>query len=310
MNTFVTVNIYDTGTNFENASTWIDSAFAEIKRIEEMATHYSNTSEIGRINYHAGVDSVAVSEELVSLLEESLKFAEESGGAFNVAVGPIVQAWDFLAEQPRVPERERIDKLLPLIDYRLISMNGNKVYLQKKGMSLDLGGIAKGYAVDRAVDVLKAGGFKRFIVDLGGNLGVFWEGTRLIDSAAARILVRHPRKEGEFFGSFKMGSGGVATSGDYQQYFMAEGVRYHHIIDPTIGYPARGVVSVTAMAPDGITADAFSTLVFVLGRDRGMEVIKNTPGIEGMIIYEDDGMLNVDLSPGLQELFMRNYSHD
>ncbi|MEK9136116.1 MAG: FAD:protein FMN transferase, partial [Bacteroidota bacterium] len=206
--------------------------------------------------------------------------------------------------------KEKIAVLLPLIDSRLISLAGNKVYLRKKGMGIDLGGIAKGHAVDRSVQVLRRGGFRKFIVDIGGNLGVYWAGTRMLDSTVAEILIRHPRKEGGFFGKFMMGTGGVSTSGDYQRFFIEDGVRYHHIVDPSTGYPVRGVVSVTVVAPDATSADALSTLVFVLGRQNGMEFIKKSAGVEGMIVYESGDTLAYDLSPGFQRRFVRATTHD
>jgi thiamine biosynthesis lipoprotein len=275
-----------------------------------MATDYSDTSEVGRINAAAGIESVAVSSELIALLRLGLQFGEVSHRAFDVAVGPIVKAWDFLSPNPRSPSKEDISALLPLINSQLISIAGNKVFLRKKRMGIDLGGIAKGYAVDRSTEVLLRGGFSRFIIDIGGNLGVNWEGTHMLDSTVAEILIRHPRRDGEFFGKFMMGTGGVSTSGDYQRYFIENGIRYHHIIDPVSGYPSRGVVSVTIVAPDATSADALSTLVFVLGREKGMDFIKNTPDVEGMIIHESGDTLAYDLSPGFQRRFVRITPHD
>ena len=307
MNSFVTIAVYDESGTVDQLNDAIDSALAEIQRIEEMATDYNDTSQVGRINLHAGKDSILVSPELIALLRTSIAFAERSGGAFDVAVGPIVKTWDFLAAKPRVPSRDAISRLLPLIDYRQIVIAGEKVFLTHKGMALDLGGIAKGYAVDRAAEILRRKGCKQFIVDVGGNLGVSWEGTQLLDSAAATILVRHPRREGEFFGEFRMGTGGVSTSGDYQRYFIQDGVRYHHIIDPATGLPtSNGVVSVTIVAADATTADALSTLVFVLGREEGMRYILSTPGVEGLIVFQQGDSLSFVSSAGFENRFSRS----
>lgn len=305
MNTYVTATVYDSDAKPDSVNSWIDSVFAEIRRVEEMATDYNDTSQVGRINAGAGVESVMVSVELIDLLGQALHYGDVSGHAFDVAVGPIVKAWDFLSPNPHSPSKERIERLLPLINSELIAIVGNRVFLKKRGMGIDLGGIAKGYAVDRAVQILRRGGYNKFIIDIGGNLGVYWEGTHILDSTIAEILIRHPRKDGEFFGRFMMGTGGVSTSGDYQRFFVENGVRYHHIIDPSTGYPVRGVVSVTIVAQDAISADAISTLVFVLGREQGMEFIKNSPGIDGMIVYESRDSLVYDLSPGFQRRFVR-----
>lgn len=304
MNTYVTATIYDAGADVAAASSWIDSIFAEIQRVEAMATDYNDTSQVGRINAQAGVDSVSVSDELIALLRQGLYYGEVSSHAFDIAIGPVVKTWNFLSAHPHVPSKGRIDTLLPLINANLISIQGHKVYLQKRGMAIDLGGIAKGYAVDRSVQVLLRGGYKHFIIDIGGNLGVYWDRTHTLDSTVAEILIRHPRKDGEYFGKFMMGTGGVSTSGDYQRCFIQDGIRYHHIIDPSTGLPARGVVSVTIIAPDATSADAFSTLVFVLGREKGMEFIRHSHGIEGIIVYESGDTLGYDVSPGFRGHFL------
>jgi thiamine biosynthesis lipoprotein len=304
MGTFLTVTVYGNDLDAVKTNEWIDSAFSEIRRVEAMATDYNDSSEIGRINVNSGTAAVDVSGELALLIRKALDFSSASNGAFDIAVGPIVKAWDFLSEHPHVPDSLSIRRLLPLVDYRQVRADGGTVMLPKKGMALDLGAIAKGYAVDRAVDVLKRGGYERMIVDLGGNLGVYWQGTHMLDSTAAQLLIRHPRLENKFFGEFRYGSGGVSTSGDYQRYFIEDGVRYHHIIDPATGYPVRGVVSVTILAPNAMTADAISTLVFVLGKERGMEFIKSHQGVEGLIVYEEGGGLKYLCSPGLEERFV------
>lgn len=310
MNTYVTATIYDPGTDVASANARIDSVFEEIRRVEGMATDYNDTSQIGRINASAGIDSIPVSDELVGLLREGLRYDSVSAGAFDISIGPIVKAWDFLSAHPHVPPQKQIDTLLPLVDEKLIAIRGNMVYLPRKAMAIDLGGIAKGYAVDRAVRVMLRGGYKRFIIDIGGNLGVHWDGTDMLDSTVAEILIRHPRRDGEYFGKFMMGTGGVSTSGDYQRFFIQDGVRYHHIIEPRTGMPARGVVSVTIVAPDATSADAMSTLVFVMGRDKGMEFIRKSPRTEGIIVYESGDTLAYDLSPGFKGKFHLTLSHD
>lgn len=306
METYVSVTTYDGNLSQHDAYALIDSAFAEVNRIEHVMTDYSESSEIGTINRKAGADTVSVSDEVVSLLQASLSFSQQSAGAFDVSIGAIVKAWDFLSSEPEVPSRSKIRMVLRLTGFKNVMVEGTKVFLTEKGMRLDLGGIAKGYAVDRAVEILKRNGVKHAIVDIGGNLGVWWEGTRGVDSTVAEILVRHPRKDGKYFGSLKVGTAGVSTSGDYQRYFFHDGVRYHHIIDPATGYPARDVVSVTIIANDALNADALSTLVFVLGREKGMNFIKDREGVEGIIVWEEEGVLHHELSPGLQGKFTRS----
>jgi thiamine biosynthesis lipoprotein len=306
MDTYMSVTIYDPGIEPQRADALIDSAFNEIRRIEKVMTDYADTSEVGIVNRSAGKDTVVVSAELGSLLHTSISYSEQSGGAFDVTVGPLVKAWDFLSSEPEIPSRSKIRVLRQLVGYKKLGLGNNTLFLSERGMRIDLGAIAKGYAVDKALDVLKRNGVQNVIVDLGGNLGVWWKGTHAFDSPVAEILIRHPRKEGKFFGSLNVGTCGVSTSGDYQRYFMKDGVRYHHILDPATGYPARDVVSVTIIAEDATAADALSTLVFVLGRTKGMDFITHNKGIEGVIVWEEGGKLSYALSPGLEHKFKRS----
>lgn len=306
METFVSITVYDKDLPLEGINSLIDSVFWEISRIEGMMTDYSDTSEVGRINNGAGKDTISVSAELAQLIRRSLAYSTESGGSFDISIGPLVKGWDFLNSDPKVPTRLQIRTMRRLVDFNKIRAQDNRVWLEGRAMRIDLGSIAKGYAVDRSLAILERNGVNRAIVDLGGNLGVLWDGKKPQESDVVEILIRHPRKEGKFFGSFRMGGGGVSTSGDYQRYFMHDGVRYHHILDPVTGYPAPDVVSVTVVAPDATTADALSTMIFVLGREKGMEYILSHEGVEGMIVWDEGGTLKHEVSPGLQDRFVRS----
>jgi thiamine biosynthesis lipoprotein len=306
METFLTVSIYDPDISTERANALIDSIFADMGRIESSMTDYSDSSEVGVVNSHGGKDSVTVSNETVSVLKESVVWSERSGGAFDVTVGPIVKAWDFLASEPEIPSRSKLRVLRQLVGWKKLSISAQKVFLHEKGMRIDLGGIAKGYAVDRAIEILKRNGVKHTIVDLGGNLSVWWEGTHALDSSVAEILVRHPRKDGKFFGAFKAGTCGISTSGDYQRFFLKDGIRYHHIINPATGYPAKDVVSVTIIGRNAMQADVLSTLVFVLGREKGMKFLEKLEGVEGMIVWQEGEQLKYELSAGLRGKFARS----
>jgi thiamine biosynthesis lipoprotein len=186
------------------------------------------------------------------------------------------------------------------VNYQRVFLTRGKAFLEEDGMRLDLGAIAKGYAVDRSVGRLKELGARHFIVDLGGNLGVYWEGTRLLDSTRATIYVRHPRREGELFGHFDVGTCGVSTSGDYQRFFIVDGTHYHHLINPRTGMPVHDMVSATVIAGNATQADALSTIVFILGRERGMELLEDLPDVEGMIVYEEGDSLHMMVSSGLK----------
>jgi len=303
MDTYVTITVYDENLPAEKIHSAIDSAFAEIRRIEGFASDYSDSSEIGRANLLAGRDSLLISAELAALLRTSFAYSDSSGGAFDITVGPLEVLWNILALHPRVPPPDSVQSALRLVGYRRVALHGRTLYLPRRGMRLDLGAIGKGYAVDRATEVLAKAGIDRAIVDMGGNLAVRWPGAQGWDSVVATISVRHPRIEGSFLGTFRYGSGGVSTSGDYERCFIAGGRRYHHIMDPATGYPAQGVVSVTVVAPTAADADAISTTVFVLGRGKGMEFIRKTPGVDGFIVYEQGDTLGIDYSPGFRGRF-------
>ncbi len=306
MDTYVTVTVYDEDVPAERINAAIDSAFAEIRRIEGVASDYIDTSEIGRTNLLAGKDSVLVSADLAALIRRSFSWSDSSGGAFDVTVGPLEVLWNILSPRPRVPSPDSVRAARGLVDYRLVSLHGRMLYLPRKGMRLDLGAIGKGYAVDRATGVLARAGIRKAIVDMGGNLAVRWPDAPGWESPVATISVRHPRIEGSFLGTFRYGSGGVSTSGDYERYFMAGGKRYHHIMDPATGYPAPDVVSVTVVAQNAEDADALSTTVFVLGRKRGMDFLRKTPGADGFIVVEQGDSLAVEYSPGFRGKFHRS----
>jgi len=307
MDTFVSVTVFDGGEDRAEIEGLIRQAFREIGRVEEIATDYSDSSEVGMVNTSAGKETVSISTEIAGLIRESFSYSTMSDGAFDVTIGPMVKKWDFLAENPVVPSEREIHELLPLVNYKLVVLSGARIFLPLKGMRLDLGGIAKGYAVDNAIHLLRRKGLKEMIVDIGGNLGIYWEGTHLLDSTKATIYIRHPRRDDEFFGSFDVGTGGVSTSGDYQRFLVHEGVRYHHILDPKTGQPVRTMVSVTVVAPTATMADALSTTAFVLGREKGMRLIEELPEVDGIMIFEQGDSLGYSLSSGLQGKFVRSH---
>jgi thiamine biosynthesis lipoprotein len=310
MNTYVSITVYDEDVPRENIERAIDSAFAAIKRVEDIASDYKDSSEIGKANLAAGTDSVSVSDDLAELLRISLTYCKASDGALDITVGPLKTLWNFLSEPPRVPPPDSIRSALALVNYRIVELHDHTLYLPRKGMALDLGSIGKGFAIDRAAAILERAGIKRAIVDIGGKLSVRWEGTHGLDSTVATISVRHPRRQGSFLGTFRYGSGGVSTSGDYERFFISDGIRYHHLLDLKTGYPARGVVAVTVVAPTATDADAISTVAFLLGRERGMSYLRELPGVDGMIVYEQGDTLGIDLTPGLQGKFVSGGTHD
>lgn len=248
----------------------IEAAHAIVARVDSLMSTYRADSEVSRINGRAGTGRwTEVSEPTLRVLQASLQWARRSEGAFDPTVGPLMEGWGFRGGEPGSPSAPALDSLRGLVDYRTVEVDpeGRRARLRIPGAALDFGGVAKGYALDRAVGALREAGVESGMADLGGNVAVFGPPTR--GSGFWLLGIRHPRRNRELVGTVETGGGAVSTSGDYEQMFEVDGVRYSHIMDPRTGRPARGTVSVTVAARDGVTADVLSTLLFVLGPEEG-----------------------------------------
>jgi len=254
-------------------------------------------SDVARVNAAAGIAPVQVHEDVFKVIERALFFAEISGGAFDPSVGPLVSLWGIGGENPRVPSQAEIDEVLPLINWRDIELDyqTQSVFLKRRGMALDLGAIAKGYAADEAAAIIKNARIKRAIIDLGGN--IFTCGEKK-DKSPWRVGIQNPNeKRGIYIGIVQVTEQSVVTSGVYERFFEEGGNRFHHIFLPSSGYPVKnGVLSVTIIANNSIDADALSTAVFVLGYEKGMALIESLSGAEAVFIFED---LSVRKTPGV-----------
>lgn len=254
----------------------------EALRIEAKFSRFRETSVVSAINRDAGRTPVAVDAETDFLVGAALDLWKESGGRFDPTVGALRKAWDFKAQ--RVPSQEEVAALLPLVSGASVSRRDGTVFLRKPGMELDLGGVGKEYAVDRAAEVLREAGASSAIVEFAGDVRTV--GSRG-DGRPWRVGVTHPRREGKVAFALNLrGDAGVATSGDYERGFVQDGVRYHHILDATKGWPARGVASATAVARTAFEAGRFTTLAMLLGSDAGFELLERTPGVEGAVITD------------------------
>lgn len=255
---------------------------AEALRIEVKFSRFKETSVVSAINRDAGRTPVAVDDETDFLVGASLELWKESGGRFDPTVGALRKAWDFKAQ--RVPSPEEIAALLPLVSGASVSRRDGTIFLRKTGMELDLGGVGKEYAVDRAADVLREAGVSSAIVEFAGDVRTV--GSRG-DGRAWRVGIAHPRRPGKIAFALNLpGEAGVATSGDYERSFVRDGVRYHHILDATTGWPARGVASATAVARTAFEAGRFTTLAMLLGPDAGFDLLDRSPGVEGALITD------------------------
>jgi thiamine biosynthesis lipoprotein len=261
----------------------VERAYQEIERIEKKLSVHREDSEIKEINRSAGARPVRVDDEMYRLIRESRRFSELSGGAFDITVEGFGAVWNFSRPGFRVPGKEQVGKGLERVDYRKIRLNedDSTVFLEEGGMAISLGGIAKGYAVDRAVGILRESGIPGGIVSAGGDLLAFG---RKGNGEAWKVGVRNPRDRGKNISVLAVSDLSVATSGDYERYRVVDGKRIHHIIDPRTGYPSTGCMSATVVAKSATTADALATAVFVLGPEAGLSLLERIPGVEGIVV--------------------------
>lgn len=282
MGTLVQLTIMDgEAERFDEAA---EAAFSEISRLEGIFSSYRDDSDVSRINAAAGKALVDVKPETIEVMRKAMLVAALSDGAFNPAVGALSKVWGPSGEKGEVPSEAEIKKLLPYVDLRAIILeeHDRKAGLEKEGMAINLGGVAKGYIVEKAAAAMKKAGVTRAVIHAGGDMAVFQKD----GEKPFTIGIQHPREK-KLLGEAFVYDGAIATSGDYERFFIKDGVRYHHILDPRTGFPAKGTQSVTLIAKDPTVADALSTAVFVLGPEKGMAIIDRLEGVEGVIVRED-----------------------
>ena len=235
--------------------------------------------------------------ELLATMREALAIARKSGGAFDPTIYALTRAWDF-DHGGRLPSRREIEEAKAHVNYKRLILDAGGIATLPEGFGVDLGGIAKGAIVDLLGDYLESLGYDGYLIEAGGDILV----RGLKKGARWKIGIKHPRKLNEFVGIVSLGESNkrlaIVTSGDYEQYFEKDGVRYHHILDPSTGYPARGLVSVTIIAGSCTEADALSTAAFVMGYDRGFKMIRDMNGIEGLFVTEKGGNLSAEETEG------------
>ena len=261
-------------------------AVAEIRRLEGLMTTWRDDSEVSRINAAAGKAAVTVSPETLAVIEKSVWMSARSEGVFDITFEAMHGLWKFDQDlEESVPSRPAVEAARKLIDFRKINIDhgARTVMLEKQGMRMSLGGIAKGYAVDAAAGVLRAEGLTAFFVQAGGDF--FVQGKKP-DGSRFRVGVRDPRApgEGDFFALLEVEDHAFSTAGDYERGFIKNGKRYHHIIDPRTGYPATASRSVTIWARDAFTADAIDDAVFILGPEKGLALVESIEGAGAVIV--------------------------
>ena len=297
MGTRVTVSIWTD--DEEQAAQAAGAVFDEIRRIDRLMTTWLADSVVSRINAAAGTraGAVKVDDEVLAVIRKAQEVSALTGGAFDITVGVFQGLWKFDEDRDgSIPDPAAVRERLPLLGYQKVLVDSAKktVRLRTKGMRITLGGIAKGYAVDRAVALLGRRGLIDFMIQAGGDLYV--SGRR--GDRAWRVGIRDPRgSRDSTFAIVELQDRTFSTSGDYERSVIKDGVRYHHILDPATGNPANRSRSVTVMAADATTADAWSTALFVLGVEKGMALVEKTPGMEAVFV---DAANQVHISSGLK----------
>lgn len=260
----------------------IEVAFAEVERAEGLLSNWDDDSQISVVNNSAGASPVTVSNELMTVLQRAFEVSELTRGAFDISFASCGGLWSI--RNRVIPSDEEIAECLAHVDYRQVALNPeiSAVYIPDSEMRLGIAGLAKGYRVDRAAEVLESKGITDYVVNGGGDMRVATSGL----DAHWPIQVAHPRRETPL-GTVELASGAIATSGDYEWFFEEGGFRYHHILDPNTGRPARRCVSATVIAANAVDADALATGFFVMGPDGGLALAEKLPGVEAMLIGPD-----------------------
>jgi thiamine biosynthesis lipoprotein len=229
-----------------------------------------------------------VHEDTIELIERALYFCELSGGAFDITVGPLVKLWDIGGDDPRLPSGAELDAVLPLIAWQgiVIDREAGTVFLARKGMRLDLGAIAKGYAADEAARIIRAARIPRAVIDLGGNILALGEKT---GKKPWRVGIQNPLDDrGSYMGILEVRDKTLVTSGIYERYSEIKGKRYHHILSTADGYPVEnGLLSVTVVAEKSADADALSTALFALGYEKGKALAESLDGVYAIFVFDD-----------------------
>lgn len=278
MGTVSTIKLYEKGTQ-----ELYDKLFVRLSEIEKRMSVTIPTSDIARVNLAAGLGPVAISEDTFIVLQTALEYAQLSNGAFNPAIGPLVNLWAIGSDAPYLPTQTEIDKTIKLCDWRDVYIEQNTkeknffatAFLAKKGMSLDLGGIAKGYAADELAKILRENNIEGAIIDIGGN--IYAVGKKEA-GAPWRVGIKNPfYSMGAPILRVDITNTSVVTSGVYERFFEQDDRRYHHLLDTSIGYPAdNGLMSVTIVAESSMIADVLATAVFVMGKEAGMDFLQES----------------------------------
>lgn len=285
MDTVMTIKLYD-----KSDEQILDKVFSRLEEIESRMSITIKNSDVSKINDNAGIKPVTVNEDTYYVIKEAKHYAEISNGAYDPTIGPLVDLWNIVSgerERDYIPTTEEINEKKSYVNYKNLELlDDNQVFLKEKNMKINLGGIVKGYAADEVKRILTENGVNAAIIDLGGNVFAHGEKT---DGSSWNIGIQNPLEfTGSYLGIIQVKDSSIVTSGDYERFFEYKGKRYHHILDSKTGYPAEsGIIGVSVISKKSIDGDALSTTLFVLGLDRGMELVNSLDDVEAIFITKD-----------------------
>jgi len=276
----------------KQAQLGVDTVMQEMRRIDLLMSPMKQQSQLWQVNQYAGTQAVKIGSEMTKLIKQADAISKLSDGAFDISFSSVGHLYNYRShKQPKTKSKHAATEL---VDYRQIKLKDNSIQFMRSGMRIDLGGIAKGYAVDQSIVLLKGLGIKHAMVSAGGD-------SRLLGDKHGRdwlVGIRHPRKEQVAAIKLPLADIAVSTSGDYERFFISDGIRHHHIINPKTGDSARELMSVTIIGPKGVMTDALSTTVFVLGVSKGLSLIESLPDYSAIII---DAQFKTHYSSDLME---------
>ncbi len=285
--------------NEAEGNEYIDLAVSEISRIEKMISSWDSLSETSTIIRNAGIKAVKVDKELFDLISRAIKISELTDGAFDISYASMDRIWKFDGTMKKLPTEEEVATSVAKVGYKNIILNPAEqtVFLKNKGMRIGFGALGKGYAADKAKQLLISKGINAGIINASGDLTTWGKQP---DGTSWMIGITNPLNDNKVFSWFPLDNNAVVTSGNYEKFAVLNGKRYSHIIDPRTGWPASGLTSVTIFAPKAELADALATSVFVMGRETGIDFINQLPGIECVMVDENGKIYkseNIQLNP-------------
>lgn len=288
-----TVEIQVRGVNSVTANKAIQSSFDEVKRLDTLFSTYMTGNPMWRLN-NTDADEVIVDNEMFGMLKRCDEIWKMTGGAFDPAIGNLIEIIGFEKGSPKLPTKSQIDEALKKIGWKNIQLKEGNIVIKPKSVKISFNAVVPGYAADKVANILSNFGIKEYLINVGGE--VFARGENW------KIGIQHPRKQNELLGAIKINGMGVSTSGDYEQYFKKDGKRYSHLINPLTGYPADECEAVTIIAKEALLADALSTGVFILGPVKGIELIEKLENVEGIIV---DTSGTIHQSSGFEKYLVR-----